>query len=169
VGRVARVQVLDLATFLRSTWRVEREIVDSSPRAQSGHFTGWATFVSDAEEPGLLRYVEHGTVELGAHRGPAFRRLAYHVEGPRALVHFDDGRYFHDLDLREGVWSTEHPCGSDLYRARFNVVDGDRWYQEWSVTGPHKDHLIRTHLDRVGGESGAALQVAGDGTSADGT
>ena len=84
--RAARAGVVDLAGFLRGPWWVEREILDASPRAQSGHFTGWATFTPDDRVAGLLRYVEHGTVELGSHRGPAVRRLGYHLAlAPRVV------------------------------------------------------------------------------------
>lgn len=149
-GRVAtRVGVVDLAGYLCGTWWLEREILDSSARAHSGHVTGWATLTPDAEVPGLLRYVEHGTVQLGSHRGPAVRRLAYHLDGPRARVVFEDGRHFHDLDLRTGVWEVAHPCRADLYRGRFEVDDVHRWRHEWSVTGPCKHHRIRTVLERV--------------------
>jgi hypothetical protein len=148
-GRMARAEAVDLAAFLLGTWRLEREIVDWSARAQSGHVTGWATFTPDAEAPGLLRYVERGTVQLGSHRGPAVRRLGYDVDGPRARVVFDDGRFFHDLDLRAGVWEVGHPCRADHYRGRFEVDGAHRWRQEWSVTGPHKHHRIRTVLERA--------------------
>ncbi len=143
------LKVLDLSDFLRGTWRLEREILDFSAAARSGHFTGWATFSPAAEVPGLLRYAEHGTVELGSHRGPAVRRLGYHLDGPRGRVVFDDGRYFHDLDLRGGTWEVEHPCRADHYRGRFEVDGHHRWRHEWVVTGPHKHHCIRTVLERA--------------------
>jgi hypothetical protein len=146
---VPGVQILDLADFLNGTWRVEREILDSSVKGQSGQFTGWATFTPAPEVPGLLRYVEDGTVRLGSHRGRAVRRLGYHLDGPCARVVFDDGRYFHDLDLRDGVWEVEHPCRADRYRGRFEVDHAQRWRHEWSVTGPHKHHRIRTVLERA--------------------
>lgn len=141
------VTVVDLADFLHGVWRIDREVHDADRRS-AGHFSGWGSFEADAGVPGLLRYVEHGMVQLGAHRGRAFRRLGYHVDGPCARVVFDDGRFFHDLDLRDGVCEVEHPCRADLYRGRFEVEHAGRWRQEWRVTGPHKDQLIRTTLER---------------------
>jgi hypothetical protein len=143
-----RAEVVDLAAFLQGAWRVERDIVDQSGPSGSGAFTGRATFTPDDAVPGLLRYVEQGTVELGTHRGPAFRHLAYHLDGPRAQVRFDDGRHFHDLDLRTGVWEVFHPCRADLYHGRFEVDDHHRWHQRWTVTGPRKHHHIVTVLVR---------------------
>lgn len=144
---MARAAVVDLADFLRGSWRIDREILDVGSGI-TGRFTGSARFEADAEVRSLLRYIEHGTVQLASHRGPAFRRLGYHLAGPHARVVFDDGRHFHDLDLRGGLWEVEHPCRADLYRGRFEVDGADRWRQEWTVTGPHKDQLIRTILER---------------------
>ncbi len=145
---VAGPQVSDLVGFLLGGWRLDREILDASGRGLDGHFSGAARFTSDDHAPGLLRYAEHGTLWLGSNRGPASRHLTYHVAGARARVTFDDGRYFHDLDLREGVWQVEHPCGPDRYYGRFEVDDAHRWRHQWTVHGPHKHHIIRTVLAR---------------------
>ena len=151
--RAARVGVVDLAGFLSGTWRLDRELLDASGRTPPGSFTGRGTFTPGAEVPGLLRYVERGTVQFGSHRGRAVRCLGYHVAGPWARVEFDDGRYFHDLDLRSGVWEVEHLCRADLYRGRFEVDDEHRWHQQWTVTGPRKDQRIHTVLTRVATDS----------------
>lgn len=144
---MARTAVVDLAGFLCGRWRIEREIFDAK-RAATGRFAGWGSFEPAAEVSGLVRYVERGTVQLGSHRGPAYRCLGYHVDGPRARVVFDDGRFFHDLDLRDGVYVVEHPCRDDVYRGRIEVEGPGRWRQEWTVTGPRKDQHIRTILER---------------------
>jgi hypothetical protein len=137
----------DLASFLRGGWRIGREVLDGSG-TPVGRFTGWGRFDADAEVPGLLRYQEEGLLQLGTYEAPASRRLGYHVAGAQAEVVFADGRPFHDLDLRAGSHEVEHACGADLYRGRFEVISDRAWRHEWSVTGPRKDHLIRTTLDR---------------------
>jgi hypothetical protein len=144
---VSRPTVDDLASFLRGSWRIDRDIL-ACGRTTVGRFTGTGTFAVDAAAPGLLRYQEHGTLQFGTHEAPASRRLGYHVAGGRAEVVFADGRPFHDLDLRAGSHDAEHACGDDLYRGRFEVVSDHSWFHEWSVVGPRKDHLIRTTLDR---------------------
>lgn len=144
---MADARVLDLADYLHGEWHIDRELLDRA-WASTGRFTGWARFEADPGVPGLLHYVERGTMRTDAHRGLAFRRLGYHVDGPRARVVFADGRHFHDLDLRGGVCEVEHPCRADLYRGRFEVEGPGRWRQEWRVLGPRKDQLIRTILER---------------------
>lgn len=145
---MAGPQISDLAGFLLGGWRLDREILDASGGGLDGHFTGAAKFAFDDHAPGLLRYVEHGTLWLGSTRAPASRQLTYHVDGARARVMFDDGRYFHDLDLRDGVCEVEHPCGRDRYYGRFAVDDADRWRHQWTVHGPQKDQVIRTVFAR---------------------
>jgi hypothetical protein len=154
---VSGARISDLAGFLLGTWRLDRDIVDTAGRRLTGHFTGTARFTADHYAAGLLRYLEQGTFQLGSHRGPAFRRLLYHVDGVRARVAFDDGRDFHDLDLREGVCEVEHPCGDDRYHGRFEVDDASRWRQRWTATGPGKHQVIRTVMERaVGRQPGAS-------------
>jgi hypothetical protein len=144
---VARPTVDDLASFLRGSWRIDRDIL-AHGRTTVGRFTGIGTFAAEAAVPGLLHYEEQGTLQLGTHEAPASRRLGYHVAGGRAEVVFADGRPFHDLDLRAGSHDAEHVCGQDLYRGRFEVVSDHSWRHEWSVIGPRKEHLIRTTFDR---------------------
>jgi hypothetical protein len=144
---VSRPTVDDLAGFLRGSWLIDRDI-RACGRTTVGRFTGIGTFAVDAAVPGLLRYQEQGTLQLGTYEAPASRRLGYHVAGGRAEVVFADGRPFHDFDLRAGSHAAEHACGADLYRGRFEVVSAHSWCHEWAVTGPRKDHLIRTTFDR---------------------
>lgn len=139
--------VVDLGRFLRGAWRIERDILAAGRPA--GRFTGSGRFEPDAEIAGRLRYVEHGTLQLGDHTGPASRDLGYVVSGPTAQVVFDDGRPFHDLDLRTGVHEVEHPCRADRYHGRFEVLSLDRWRHTWTVIGPAKDHRIVTVLRRA--------------------
>lgn len=144
----------DLARFLTGTWRLRRSIVSGG--VEVGRFTGTGTFAAateadaDADAVDVLRYLERGTLHLDGGQVEARRELRYRVAGTRAEVTFEDGRPFHDLDLHRGVDEAEHPCGPDRYLGRFEVVDDDTWHHAWRVTGPRKDHLIRTVLEREG-------------------
>jgi hypothetical protein len=136
----------DLAGFLEGTWRVSRELVPVHG-AQPGGFDGTATFTRD-ETVGDLVYEERGTARIGRHVGAATRCLRYEVDGPVAVVRFDDGRFFHDLDLRDGSWHADHPCGQDLYCGRFRVTGPHAWEHHWTVTGPTEAYHLRTRLVR---------------------
>ncbi|KGI81433.1 hypothetical protein IL38_10810 [Actinopolyspora erythraea] len=147
-----RYPVLDLEAFLVGSWSLRRAIL-STEYERLGEFTGTAWFTPSG---GVLTYQEQGTLRFGGYQGTAFRRLRYHVTAPgRAEVYFDYGDFFHDLDLREGRCETNHPCRDDLYRGEFDVLDVDTWWQCWRVSGPTKNHLLRTEFRRGGrGERG---------------
>ena len=141
-------RVDDLAAFLAGGWTVERSIVPMRG-VPGGGFTGHAEVSRHPRRPGWLTYREQGTVVIGDHIGPASRTLRYEVDGPTARVRFDDGRFFHDLDLRAGGWFADHPCGQDLYRGRFTVLGPDVWEQRWTVSGPTEAYRMRTRLERL--------------------
>ncbi|MFE0024874.1 DUF6314 family protein [Amycolatopsis sp. NPDC059021] len=138
--------VPDLAAYLTGTWRLTRDIVTTGG-ADAGAVTGTATF-TPAED--VLIYDEEGELRLGGFVGPVTRTLHYRLARPeRADVHFDHGGFFHDLDLSTGRWSTEHPCRADRYHGEFHILDDGHWRQEWTVTGPAKDHVIVSRFARL--------------------
>lgn len=100
----------------------------------------------DAAAGAALLHVEEGELMWGgAAPQPASRtlRLRPRPDGT-AEVDFADGRYFHDLDLRSGRWTTVHPCAADRYEGTFTAVAADEWHLEWRVAGPAKDQLLRS-------------------------
>jgi Family of unknown function (DUF6314) len=117
-------------------WTVERVVRDERS-GTSGRFRGTATFAPDG------RWLEEGTLELGAYRGPARRELR--IAGD--TVEFADGRAFHLLDLTGAP--VRHLCGEDTYTGAYRLVAPDRLEVSWRVTGPDKDQHIETVYRRV--------------------
>ncbi|WP_063760713.1 DUF6314 family protein [Streptomyces aureocirculatus] len=123
-----------------------------------GRFSGTTRFTPldgtgprpTAAPAGLLHH-ESGTFTWHGVARPAERTLRFLPgEGPgTAAVHFADGRFFHDLDLRSGRHTADHPCARDLYRGAFEVYDADRWRTRWRVAGPAKDLLLTTDYTRL--------------------
>jgi hypothetical protein len=135
----------DLAGWLRGRWTVRREINQGQ-----GRFDGTAEFT--AGEDATQIWHETGRLRLGGHDGPAYRTL-HLAPGPAGgawQVRFDDGRPFHDLDLRSRRWTAEHLCGDDVYRGEFIVEGPDRLRVTWRVTGPRKDDVIQSVYERAG-------------------
>ncbi|MVO90200.1 hypothetical protein GPA10_36975 [Streptomyces sp. p1417] len=158
--------VPDVLAFLLGDWRVERTVRDFAGAAAGGaaagpvegHFSGTTRFtpldgtgpVRDAAGAGLLHH-ESGTFTWHGVARPAERTLRF-LPGGRAgtvAVHFADGRFFHDLDLRSGRHTADHPCARDLYRGTFEVYDADHWRTRWRVAGPAKDLLLTTDCTRL--------------------
>lgn len=140
-----RYPVPDLADFLVGSWSLRRTILASDGQ-RLGEFTGSGEFTPAGT---VLEYRERGTLRFGGYQGSASRELRYHVTGPgQAAVYFDYGDFFHELDLRRGYWNTSHPCRDDLYRGEFEVLDSGTWWQCWEVSGPTKNHVLRTRFRR---------------------
>ncbi len=149
-GRAARYPVADLRAYLLGAWVIRRTL-DDRRRGAQGHFEGRATFMPG--EGGALAYREEGCLELGgfetlAHQSYLYAFPATH-RAHRAEVRFADGRAFHALDLRDGLWSAEHVCAADLYRGRFRALAPDRWSVLWTVTGPRKDQSLESLFTRA--------------------
>lgn len=152
VGRVAEDDphaVADLLAYLEGRWSVERTVEDRAGGGR-GRFLGELR-CTRGDGPGLLTMHEDGELDWAGVRRRAFRTTRLVVAGDDpgiGYVTFDDGRHFHDLDLRSGRWDAAHPCAPDAYRGTFVVHGPDRWAYGWLVTGPKKDLRLATELDR---------------------
>src|SRR3954468_2653382 len=136
---------VDALNWLAGRWRLDRTVTDLSG-GQSGRFEGVGEFRPDS---GGLRYHEAGTLDWAGHRAPAERTLRYRPAGGGLLrVEFEDGRFFHDLDLTGGTWRVTHPCRADQYRGEFTVLGPDAFRQLWWVTGPAKRQRLETAFQR---------------------
>jgi len=143
------MRVDDLKSFLTGSWRVSRRISDHRGSV-SGWFSGDAVF---SPVDGGLRYQEQGELIWGGLSGPASRAYVYSFDDVhRADVWFDDGGYFHALDLSEGRWRVRHDCADDVYDGAFRVLRDDAWTAVWCVSGPRKGYVLRTRYWRPGGE-----------------
>jgi len=145
------MRVDDLKSFLAGRWHISRRISDHRTSV-AGRFSGEAAFTTVGDG---LRYDESGSVRLGTCRQQATRAYMYVFDSPRrADVWFDDGGYFHSLELVEGRWRVRHVCADDIYDGAFRVLGDDAWTAVWRVTGPRKGYVLRTRYCRLSGESG---------------
>jgi Family of unknown function (DUF6314) len=133
---------VNLVAHLAGTWDVERELRDG---ASTGTFSGTAEFVPDGAG---LRWDEAGRARFGGHEGEARRALAIVADGDAWQVRFDDGRSFHDLDLRAGRWPAAHDCGADRYEGLYELDGADAMTVWWRVRGPAKDQRIVSRYRR---------------------
>lgn len=135
----------DLIGYLAGRWRVERDVEDRTAGA-AGRFAG--ELLCEYDAPGALTMRERGELDWSGVRAPAYRTTRLLADGGAGRVVFEDGRPFHDLDLRSGGCAVTHGCAPDTYRGSF-VVDGpDAWRYEWLVSGPRKDLRLRSRLTR---------------------
>lgn len=139
--------VPDVLAYLAGAWQVERTARDLAGAAE-GHFSGTTVF-APSDDGGLLHH-ESGTFTWRGTPRPAERTLRFLPGDDPATAHvlFADGRPFHDLDLRTGRYTADHPCALDLYRGEFEVYDERRWRTRWRVAGPAKDLILTTAYTR---------------------
>jgi len=143
--------VSDLFAFLEGNWQLSRTINDISqnmPGVMSGRVA--ITRRGDTQGNPALSYREEGELQFGNYRETVHRAYEFSFpEANRALVHFSDGRIFHELDLSSGFCEVEHQCENDVYRGRFQAVDGDVWLSNWDISGPAKDLILDNRYQRL--------------------
>ncbi|NYI04033.1 DUF6314 family protein [Allostreptomyces psammosilenae] len=133
--------VTDTLAYLEGVWRLDRTVLDRAT-GHRGTFHGAVTFTPLGD--GTLHAAERGTLTWEGVPRHAERTLLYRpgFTAGTAAVHFADGRFFHDLDLRRGEFTAEHFCGADTYAGSYTVFGRNGWNVSWAVRGPAKDLLI---------------------------
>ncbi len=136
----------DVARFLLGRWSIDREIVDGH---DVGVFRGMAQFSVDR---GIIHWIETGELQWAGQTHQAGRRLLLAVR-PDALstadVAFDDGRFFHCVDLSSGADTFIHGCAPDTYVGSWTVESRDRFRLSWDVDGPAKAITIMSSYRRA--------------------
>lgn len=153
-----RYPVTDVTAYLLGRWAIERRVYDRRAGAE-GRFLGTADFraadtgpapTGPAPTGSVVLHVEEGelTWDGRTHKAGRSLRVLPRTDGT-ADVEFADGRPFHGLDLRTGAWTAVHPCAPDRYEGTFTACSADEWHQEWRVSGPAKDQLLRSVYRRL--------------------
>jgi hypothetical protein len=149
------MEIVDTLGFLRGTWAIVRSIEDHRIGTR-GSFKGTATLISlpidsDVALEPRAHYAEVGELRFGTHTGRARRTLEYRqVDAVTVMIYFADGRPFVDLDLRTGVWQSDHVCGDDRHEIATFVRSGDMVVERWRVRGPMTDYEAIALHTRVG-------------------
>ncbi|MCW2866775.1 MAG: hypothetical protein JWR20_963 [Marmoricola sp.] len=139
---------LEDPTALLGTWVLDRDVEDR--RAGERHRVE-GTLELGADAPDRIRWTESGTWHHPGGAVEVSRQLWLERaagSGGDWWVRFEDGRDFHPWRPGEEV---VHPCAPDTYRG---LVTGtlQGWEITWVVTGPAKDHTLRTRLTRPADE-----------------
>ncbi|WP_170564672.1 DUF6314 family protein [Ruegeria atlantica] len=122
-------------------WSLNRTIRD----AQAGQVVqadGLA--VLRPTEDGLI-YDEEVTLRVpGQAEMKGTRKYLWHKAGRAIAIHFDDGRYFHQLELGQAHASDHHDCPPDSYDAVYDFSAWPVWSVRWIVSGPRKSYEMST-------------------------
>lgn len=128
------------------SWSLERQI-DDRHSGHEGRFEGRAVLTPDGD--GLI-YDEAGTLRLGS--GPSMtaeRRYLWRFGVGGVEVRFADGAAFHRFVPMGAGAGTDHPCGADYYRVRYDFNRWPDWEAVWTVSGPRKDYTSYSRYARA--------------------
>ncbi len=125
-----RVRVLE--DFV-GRWRLTRKIIAAA--APEARFEGQAVFTPCANG---LAYHEQGRLLLPGQ--PAMQSERRYVWQVGLNVHFEDGRFFHQVPATGG--DAEHWCDPDRYFVAYSFDAWPEWRSEWQVKGPRKDYVM---------------------------
>jgi hypothetical protein len=139
--------VMRPADFLTGDWIMTRSI-RFRRTAKRGFLEGRASVSRDGHH---LSLIEQGLLRLDGREAMASQRYALTFHGAMVRVHFRDGSFFHDFELRASGYTTIYHCDPDQYVGRYRVLDPDVWSLTWCVRGPRKDYDMRTLYRRVSG------------------
>ncbi|HTC71138.1 MAG TPA: DUF6314 family protein [Acidothermaceae bacterium] len=139
----------DLGEFLRGRWEIDRDVVDEHTGV-TGAFHGTAVFSPTSFD--VFDWVETGELQWSGRKQQAGRRLLVAVQ-PAACatadIAFDDGLFFHRVDLSSGADTFVHGCAPDTYSGSWTVDAADHFTVRWTVEGPAKRITIGSSYRRA--------------------
>lgn len=144
MNNVTRKSPLSLQDF-EGRWQVERQI-DDRQAGQVLSASGEARF--SAADYGLI-YEETLQISVGQQVPlKATRTYLWKASLDGIDVHFQDGRFFHQIALEHTRPSDHHACAPDSYAVNYDFTCWPNWSAQWTVTGPRKDYVMTSRYQR---------------------
>jgi hypothetical protein len=144
---------VELQQFFCGAWAFSRTIwgADDAMQAQA---SGECDFTQMA--PDLLRYREHGTLQMLQGRPIAFTRMFdYRFDADGVLVSFADGERVGQPYQRYALAGNqlapvqEHLCGADCYSASYLIESAHQFQLQTWIRGPHKHSRLLSTYQRA--------------------
>lgn len=145
---LAKTETIDSTSSSRGGPSVRR----GDPHISGSEFTivGEAEFYPESEN--TIVYYEHGNYTLDG-ASQEFYQKRYFIFEPGLLKICNSQRQImHEIPLGSSPetacsFSHTHLCKKDEYLLDFRIVD-NTIYMDYKITGPHKNYLINTRLER---------------------
>ncbi len=122
-------------------WTLQRVIEHAD--GTHARFDGHAVWSEDGE--GLMQE-ETGALRIGD--GKPVTATRRYLWRPELAVHFDDGRFFHDVPPFGG--ETAHWCAPDQYDGVYAFPSWTEFRVTWHVAGPRKSYRMESLYRRIG-------------------
>lgn len=138
---------LDLFAF-EGRWQLDRLVTNAVGPDMT--LTGWAEF---RPHEGGLMLIESGTLQVaGQPSMQGEQRYIWRQEGAEIATFFADERPF--FRFTPTVSPTDHIaaahwCSPDQYDVVMEFAHWPDWQATWTVKGPRKDYVMRSHYRRA--------------------
>jgi hypothetical protein len=136
-GNHQRPASLSLEDFTGCLWGVSRQIIDHTQDAK-------LTFTGHCE---VLDGWYHETGQMVFSDGKILsstRRYRWKASAGGVDVHFDNGRFFHRIDLSTTSSKAIHFCNPDDYAVTYDFIQWPVWTALWRVKGTQKNYEMHS-------------------------
>ena len=141
-GNHQRSESLKLEDFTGGLWSISRQIINHTQDAN-------LTFTGSCE---VLDGWYHETGQMVFSDGNFFsstRRYRWKPCASGVDVHFDDGRFFHQIDLSTNSATATHFCDPDYYTVSYDFTKWPVWTAIWRVRGARKNYEMHSCYRRI--------------------
>ena len=133
---------LKIEDFTDSPWAISRQIIDRTQDAK-------LTFRGRCKVSGGW-YQETGQIVLpNGQTLSSTRRYRWDATSEGVDVYFDDGRFFHWIDLAHTAPQARHFCDPDSYAVSYKFTQWPVWTSLWKVKGPRKDYEMQSSYRKL--------------------
>ncbi len=144
-------EAANFLTFLPGTWHIDRQI-NVKGRAES-KFQGLA-HIRPTDIRGTFSYHEEGRFVGEDVKLEGYRDYIYKVKNDTLTILFADahrmGEHYVTLDFSNGATAQDtYLCGDDIYGHIFEIISGEHFMTETTVSGPEKDYRLITNYRRL--------------------
>ena len=136
-GNHQRSASLKLEDFTGCLWSISRQIIDHTQDAKLT-FTGRCEVLNDwYNETGQIVFPDGKTLS-------STRRYRWKACAGGVDVHFDNGRFFHQIDLSTNSPTATHFCDPDDYVVSYGFTQWPVWTTLWRVKGTQKNYEMHS-------------------------
>lgn len=131
-----------LADFTGCVWKIERVITD--------HRQSKKLLYKGRCEISFDQYFETGkTILADGQNFLSSRTYLWKSAGQAIDSYFDDGLFFHRIDLTCVMPTARHCCGEDQYDIGYDFSNWPLWDAKCCVKGPRKDYEMHSYYSKV--------------------
>lgn len=141
-GNHQRSASLKLEDFTGCLWAISRQIIDYTEDAKLT-FTGRCEVLDGWYHESGQMVLADGKILSSA------RRYCWKACADGVNVHFDDGRFFHLIDLSNTAPKATHFCDPDDYAVSYDFTQWPVWTTLWLVKGMRKNYEMHSSYRKL--------------------